>query len=66
MHAINSPVKVVNADGLHKFSAGAVEQHVLINEWDTSFFLQLSLFPGKKTPTEKTGLETICKNTMKN
>lgn len=45
MYTIDSPIKVVNANCFHKFTAGAMKQHLLIDLRDTSLLLELSLFP---------------------
>lgn len=45
VYTIDSPIKVVNANCFHKFTAGAMKQHLLIDLRDTSLFLELSLFP---------------------
>lgn len=50
MEAVDSPVKVVNANRLHELTAGAMEEHLFINLRHASFFLELSLFPAEELP----------------
>lgn len=50
MYTIYSPIKVMNANCFHKFTAGTMKEHFLINLRHTSFFLELSLFPAKELP----------------
>lgn len=52
--AVDSPVKVVNANRLHELTAGAMEQHLFINLRHASFFLELSLFPKNTMHRHKT------------
>ena len=55
VYTVDSPVKVMNANCFHKFTAGTMKQHLLINLRRASFFLELSLFPKTQyTDTEHT------------
>ena len=54
VEAVDSPVKVVNANRLHELTAGAMEQHLFINLRHASFFLELSLFPKNTMHRHKT------------
>lgn len=51
---IYSPVEVMNANGFHKFTAGSVKEHLLIDLRYTSFLLELSLLPKNASQRHKT------------
>lgn len=45
MYTIYSPIKVMDANRFHKFTAGPVEQHLFVDLRHTSPFFELGLFP---------------------